>query len=81
MSKEERNSSSPIRIRHPSPITVVELSATLTQEEIRLLREAITKNANEPDWQEAAIRYFASLRQRSARYQVKELARSYNAAL
>jgi hypothetical protein len=78
MSKDD--SSGPIRIRHPS-ITVVELQATLTQEEIRLLREAITKNANEPDWQDAAIRYFASLRQRSARYQVKELARSYNAAL
>jgi hypothetical protein len=62
-------------------VTVVELHATLTQEEIRLLREAITKSAKEPDWQEAAISYFASLRARAARYQVKELARSYNAGL
>jgi hypothetical protein len=59
----------------------VELSSKLTDDEVTAYRAAITQRAAQSDWQEAAIRYFASLRARAARYQVRELGRSYNATL
>jgi hypothetical protein len=59
--------------------TVVEFSAKLTREEIGMVRAAITKMAPESDWKDAAIKLFASLRQRRSRYEVRQLGRDYNA--
>jgi hypothetical protein len=64
------------------PPTVVEFSATMTSEEIKLLRAAITRSAREQDWKPAAINLFASLRARASRYQVRELGRgNHNATV
>lgn len=57
----------------------VELSVDLTQEEVTAYREANAKG-NE-DWRAAAIVFFASLRERRSRYQVRQIAKGYNAVV
>jgi hypothetical protein len=60
------------------PLTV-ELSVDLNNDEVTLLREAISQ-ANS-DWQAAALQLFASLRERRCRYQARQLSKGYNAIL
>jgi hypothetical protein len=59
----------------------VELSVDLSSNEIALYRQAITQTATDEDWQRSAVMYFASLRERRSRYQVRQIGKGYNAIL
>jgi hypothetical protein len=63
------------------PALIAEISAKSTGDELTTFRHGITRSATEKEWQAAAIAFFASLRARGARYTVRELGHSYNAAL
>jgi hypothetical protein len=59
----------------------VELTIKLSNAEINFFRQAITKRASDKDWQQCATLLLQSLRARSSRFTVRELGRSYNAAV
>ena len=62
-------------------IPEVELAITLSKKEIDHFRAAITRRASDEQWQQSAMLLLQSLRARSSRFTVRELGRSYNAAV
>jgi hypothetical protein len=68
---------------NPQPISplIAEILTKTTDHELTTFRHGITRSATEKEWLAAAIAFFTSLRARGARYEVRTLRRSYNAAL
>jgi hypothetical protein len=67
--------------RQPEAPTIAQLIANVTNAEITAFRHGITKAAAQEDWQAAAIAFFAGLRRRAAKYEVRKLTTTYNAGL